>query len=54
MILTALGEVHNSSLCNFFLDPSSSVLGPNILLNAFVLKEPQSLFYKMRVQASHP
>jgi hypothetical protein len=31
------------ALCNFLHDPSSSLLGPNILLNT-VLKNPQSMF----------
>jgi hypothetical protein len=39
--LTTLGEEHrlwSSSLCNFLYDPSSSLLGPNILLNTLFSK----------------
>jgi hypothetical protein len=42
----------SSSLCNFLHNPSSSLLRPNIFLN-IVLKNPQSMFLKVRVQVSH-
>jgi hypothetical protein len=44
--LTILGEEYRLwswSLWNFLHDPSTSILGPNILFNT-VLKNPQSVF----------
>jgi hypothetical protein len=45
----------SSSLCNFLHDPSSSLLGPNILLNT-LFSQTLSLCssLKVRDQVSHP
>jgi hypothetical protein len=45
--LTIFGEeqgLWSSALCSFLHDPSSSLLGPNILLNTLFSKNPQSVF----------
>jgi hypothetical protein len=45
----------SSSLCNFLRDPSSSLLGPNILLNTLFSKTLSLCsFLKVRDQVSHP
>jgi hypothetical protein len=52
-----LGEEYrlwSSSLCNFLHDPSSSLLGPNILLNTLFPKTLSLCSLKVRDQVSHP
>jgi hypothetical protein len=45
----------SSSLCSFLRDPSSSLLGPNILLNTLFSKTFSLCFSpKVRDQVSHP
>jgi hypothetical protein len=55
--LTIFGEEYrllSSSLCNFLHDPSSSLLGPNILNTQFSKTVSLCSSLKVRDQVSHP
>jgi hypothetical protein len=55
--LNNIGEEYrlwSSSLCNFPHDPSSSLLGPNILYTLFSKNFSLCSSLKVREQVSHP